>query len=69
MSPKASVGPKKSTFDFAPEVARRIAELKSELQYDEGFAASEATGVAIVSALVMNANSKQLTRLLRKTLK
>lgn len=64
--PKASAGPKKSTFDLAPEVARRLAELKNELQYDEGFAASEATGVAVISTLVMNATSKQVARLLKK---
>lgn len=59
------VAPKKTTFDFDPEVARRLAELKHELQYDEGFAASEATGVAIVSALVTNVSAKQVARLLR----
>jgi len=57
---------KKTTFDLDPEVARRLADLKHELQYDEGFAASEASGVAIVSALIMNASAKSLARLLRK---
>ena len=56
---------KKATFDFEPEVARKLAELKHELQYDEGFTASEATGVAIVSALILNATPKQVSKLLR----
>lgn len=64
MSQKA-VAPKKTTFDLPPDVARRLAELKHELQYDEGLAASEATGVAVVSALIMSATSKQVSRLLR----
>lgn len=57
---------KKSTFDLPAEVARRLAELKHELQYDEGFAASEASGVAIMSALIMNATAKQIAKLLKK---
>lgn len=60
--------PKKTTFDFDPEVARRLAELKHELQYDEGFAASDATGVAIVSALLMNASTKHVGRLLKRSI-
>lgn len=59
------VAPKKTTFDFDPEVSRRLAELKHELQYDEGFAASDATGVAIVSTLIMTATTKQVAKLLR----
>jgi pyruvate/2-oxoacid:ferredoxin oxidoreductase alpha subunit len=59
---------KKATFDFEPEVARKLAELKHELQYDEGFAASDASGVAIVSALIMNATAKQVAKLLKRGL-
>jgi predicted transcriptional regulator len=59
---------KKTTFDLDPEVARRLAELKHELQYDEGFAASEASGVNIVSALILSASAKQVARLLKKSL-
>jgi hypothetical protein len=59
---------KKTTFDLDPEVARRLAELKHKLQYDEGFAASEASGVNIVSALIMSASAKQIARLLKKGL-
>lgn len=58
---------KKTTFDLDAEVARRLAELKHELQYDEGFAASEATGVSIVSALLMNTSAKQIAKLLKKS--
>lgn len=57
---------KKTTFDLNPDVARRLSDLKHELQYDEGFSASEASGVAIVSALIMNASAKQVARLLRR---
>lgn len=57
---------KKATFDFDARVARRLADLKHELQYDEGFSASEASGVAIVEALIMNATAKQVARLLQK---
>jgi hypothetical protein len=63
-----SGGIKKTTFDFDAEVARRLAELKHELQYDEGFAASEASGVNIVSTLIMAASAKQIARLLKKGL-
>lgn len=65
MAPK-QLSTKKTTFDFEPAVARRLAELKHELQYDEGFAASEATGVAIVSALLLNATAKSVARLLKR---
>ena len=61
------ISAKKTTFDFYPEVARRLADLKHELQYDEGFAASEATGVSIVSALIMSTTAKQVAKLLRKS--
>lgn len=57
---------KKTTFDFDPDVARRLSDLKHELQFDEGFSASEASGVAIVSALIMNATAKPVARLLKK---
>lgn len=60
-----AMGFKKATFDFEPEVARKLAELKHELQYDEGFAASDASGVAIVSALIMNATARQVAKLLK----
>jgi hypothetical protein len=63
-----TMGFKKTTFDFEPEVARKLAELKHELQYDEGFAASDASGVAIVSTLIMNATAKQVAKLLKKSL-
>lgn len=66
MAPKL-VTPKKTTFDFDPDVARKLAELKHELQFDEGLAASEATGVAIVSALLMNTSAKQIARLLKRS--
>lgn len=58
---------KKTTFDLDSDVARRLAELKHELQYDEGFAASDASGVNIVSALIMSASAKQVSRLLKKS--
>lgn len=58
---------KKATFDFDAEVARRLAHLKHELQYDEGFSASEASGVAIVEALIMNTSAKQIAKLLKKS--
>ncbi len=58
--------PKKVTFDFDPDVARQLSDLKHALQYDEGFAASQASGVAIVQALITNATVKQVARLLRK---
>lgn len=57
---------KKATFDFEPDVARKLAELKHELQYVEGFAASDSSGVAIVSALIANATAKQVAKLLKK---
>ncbi len=57
---------KKTTFDFNPKVARRLAELKHQLQYSEGFSPHEASGVAIVSALIMSATAKQVARLLKR---
>ncbi len=57
---------KKTTFDFDPKVARRLAELKHQLQYIEGFSAHEASGVAIVSALIVNTTPKQVARLLKR---
>lgn len=66
MAPKQLSLFKKTTFEFAPEVARRLAELKHELEYDEGFSASESTGVAIVSALLLNATAKSVARLLKR---
>lgn len=54
---------KKTTFDLQPDVARRLADLKHDLQYDEGFAASEASCVAIVSAVIMNTTAKQRVEL------
>jgi len=59
---------KKATFDFDADVARKLAQLKHELEYDEGFAASDASGVAIVSALILNATAKQVSRLLKRAL-
>jgi hypothetical protein len=56
----------KATFELEAAVARRLAELKHELRYDEGFAASEASGVAIVSALIMSASARQVARLLNE---
>lgn len=65
---KKTAATKKSTFDLPGDVARRLAELKHELQYTEGLAASEASGVNIVSALIMSASAKQIARLPKKGL-
>jgi len=56
---------KKTTFDFDVRVARRLAELKQEVQFDEGLAPSKATGVAIVSALILHASARQIAKLLK----
>jgi len=60
---------KKATFDLRPEIARRLALLKQELQFDLGFAPSEASALAIVEALIEDTSAKQVARLLRKSRK
>ena len=57
---------KKSTFELNLDVARRLSDLRTELQFELGVTASEASGVAIVSALIMDADPKRLTRLLKE---
>lgn len=59
---------KKTTFDFEVAVARRLAELKQAVQFDEGLAPSKATGVAIVSALILNASARQIAKFLKASL-
>jgi len=56
---------KKTTFELDLQVARRLSELRTELQYEHGLSASDASGVAIVSALIRHADPKRLTRLLK----
>lgn len=61
--------PKKATFDLPPQVARKLADLKNDLQYDEGLRASEASGLAIVSALILSATPDRVAELLKKNRK
>jgi hypothetical protein len=62
----SSMETKKTTFELDLPVARRLSELRSELQFDHGLAASNASGVAIVSALIMNADANRLTKILKQ---
>lgn len=62
---------RKATFDFDAKVSKKLADLKYDLQHgkDYGFAPSEASSRAIISALILDARTDRVAELLKKNRK